>query len=80
MTRHHAEPNINTVKLLNSGHLQVVKNLFVIERCPLLGCNFKKIITFGTKRFVRYLRYVRYLGCPLLGVFTTIEKKTSFKL
>ena len=36
----------NTVKLLNSGHLRVLKNLSVIEGCPLLGGNFKKIVTF----------------------------------
>ena len=35
-----------------------------------MGGNFKKIVTFGTQRFVRYSSYVRYLGCPLLGGFT----------
>ena len=60
------------MKPLNRGHLQVLKNLPVIERWPLLGGNFKKIVTFGTKRFVRYSWYVRYLGCPLLGGFTVI--------
>ena len=39
----------NTVKPLNSGHLQVFKNLSVIERCGLLGGNLKKIVTFRTK-------------------------------
>ena len=29
-----------------------------------------KIVTFRTKHFVRYSRHVRYLGCPLLGIFT----------
>ena len=38
----------DTVKPLNSGHLRVLKNLSVIERCPLLGGNFKKIVTLGT--------------------------------
>ena len=38
----------NTVKHLNSRHLRVLKNLSVIERCLLLGGNFKKIVTFGT--------------------------------
>ena len=38
----------NTVKPLNSGHLQVLKNMSFIERCPLLGGNLKKIVTFGT--------------------------------
>ena len=38
----------NTVKPLNSGDLQVLKNLSVIERCPLLGGTLKKIVTFGT--------------------------------
>ena len=39
---------INTVKPLNSGHLQIFKNMSFIERCPLLGGNLKKIVTFGT--------------------------------
>ena len=47
-----------TVKPLNSGQL------------PLLGGNLAKIVTFGTKHFVRYSRHVRYLGCPLLEGFT----------
>ena len=58
---------------LNSGYLRVFKNLSVIERCPLLGGNSKKIVTFGTKRFVRYSMHVRYLGCPLLGGFTVLK-------
>ena len=58
-----------TVKPLNSGHLPVVKNLSVIKRCPLLRGSLTKIVTFGTKHFVRYSRHVRYLGCPLLGGF-----------
>ena len=65
--------NITTVKSLNSGHLRVLKNLSVIERCPLLGGNLKKIVTFGTKCFVRYSWHVRYLGCPLLGGFTVVK-------
>ena len=60
---------INTVKPLNSGHLRVLKSLTVIKRCPLLGDNFKKIFTCGTKRFVCYSWHVRCLGCPLLGGF-----------
>ena len=51
----------NTVKPLNSGYLQVLKNLSVIERCPLLGGNFKKIVTFGTKCFVCYSCHVSCL-------------------
>ena len=38
----------DTVKHLNSGHLRVLKNLSVIERCPLLGGYLKRIVTFGT--------------------------------
>ena len=38
----------------DSGQLRVIKNLSVIERCPLLGDNLKKIVTFETKCFVRY--------------------------
>ena len=61
---------INKVKAVNSGHLRVLKYLSVIERCPLLGVNLKKIVIFGTLRFVCYLWHVRYFGCPLLGGFT----------
>ena len=35
------------MKRLNSGHLRVSKNLSVIERCPLLGGNLKKIVPFA---------------------------------
>ena len=42
----------------------------VIKSCPLLGGSSTKIVTFGTKYFVRYSRHVRYLGYPLLGGFT----------
>ena len=35
------------MKPLNSGHLQVLKNLTVIERCPILRGNLKRL-TFGT--------------------------------
>ena len=58
---------LSTLKLLT---LRVLKNLSVIERCPLLGGNLTKIVTFGTKCFVRYPRHVRYLECLLLGGFT----------
>ena len=61
---------VHTVKPLNSGQLRVLKNLSVIERCSLLGGKLKKIVTFGTKYFVRYSWHVRYLECPLLGGFT----------
>ena len=64
------------MKSLNRGHARVLKNLSVIERCPLLGGNFKKILTFGTKPLVHYSWHVRYLGCPLLGGLTTLWKKT----
>ena len=60
----------NTVKPLNTGHLRVLKNLSIIETCPLLGGNLKKLFTIGTIRFVRYLWHVRYIECPLLGGFT----------
>ena len=46
------------------------KKLSVIKRCPLLGGSLTKIVTLSTKHFVRCSMYVRYLGCPLLGVFT----------
>ena len=60
----------STVKPLNSGHLRVLKNLSVIKSCPLLGGCINKIVTFWTKHFVRYSRYVCYLRCLLLGGFT----------
>ena len=60
------------VKHLNSGHLRVLKNLSVVKMCPLLGDSLTKIVTFGTKHFVRYSRHVCYLGCPLLGGFTAL--------
>ena len=41
-------------------HLWVLKNLSVIERCPLLRCNLKNIVTFWTKLFIRYSRHVCY--------------------
>ena len=41
-----------------------LKNLSVIERCPLLGGNLKKIVTFGTT-FCPLFK-----ACPLLGGFT----------
>ena len=44
----------HTVKPLKNGHLRVLKNFSVIERCQLLGGNLKKIVTFGTQCFVRY--------------------------
>ena len=65
---------LNTVKPLNSGYLRVLKSLSIIERCPLLGGNLKKIVTFGTKHFVRYSWHVRYLVCLLLGGFTVMTK------
>ena len=58
------------MKPLNNGHLRVLKNFFVIKRCPLLGGSLSKIVTFGTKHFVCYSRHVHYLVCPLLGSFT----------
>ena len=69
----------NTVKPLNSGHLWVLKNVSVIERCLLLGGNLKKIVTFGAKHFVRYSRHVRCLRFSLLGGFHCKKKKQKWK-
>ena len=55
-----SENEINTVKLLNSGHLRALKYVSIIKRCPLLGGSLTKIVTFGTNHFVRYSRHVRY--------------------
>ena len=52
--------DFDTVKPLNSGHLQVLKNLSVIERCPLLGGNFTLTVIFGTEHFACYSRYICY--------------------
>ena len=47
MTNFRIWKKVVTVKRLNSGHLRVSKNLSVIERCPLLGGNLKKIVPFA---------------------------------
>ena len=73
-----ASLNIHTVKPLNSGHLRVLKNLSVIKKRPLLGGSLTKIVTLGTKHFVRYSRRARYLGCPLLGGFTVLKYVLPF--
>ena len=66
-----------TVKPLNRGHLLVLKHLSVIKMYLLLAGSLTKIVTFGTKHFVRYSRHVRYLGCPLLGGFTVQQKRQA---
>ena len=43
------------MKPLNSGQLRVLKNLSVIKRCPLLGGNLIKIVTFGMSAIGRFL-------------------------
>ena len=70
----HPTVNLNAVKPLNSGPLRVLKNLSVIERCPLLRGNLKKIVPSGIKCFVSYSWHVHYLGCTLLGGFTVLRK------
>ena len=73
----HADRHIQCiykVKPLKSGHLQVLKNLSIIEGCLVLGVNLKSNVTFGTKCFVHYSQHVHYLGCPLLGGFTVYRK------
>ena len=42
---------LNTVKALNSGHLEVLQNLSVIKRCPLSGGSLTNIVIFGNKTF-----------------------------
>ena len=66
----------NTLKPLNSGHLRVLKDLSVTERCPLLRGSLAKIVTFGAKHFLRYSRHVRYLlfGTSAIGRFHCIFK------
>ena len=70
----------NTVKPLNSGHLWVLKNVSVIERCLLLGGNLKKIVTFGTKGFVCYSRHVRCLRFSPLEGFTVKKNKSEITM
>ena len=70
----HPTVNLNAVKPLNSGPLRVLKNLSVIERCPLLRGNLKKIVPSGIKCFVSYSWHVHYLGCTLVGGFTVLRK------
>ena len=69
----------NPVKPLNSGHLWVIKNLSVIERCPLLGGNLKKIVAFGTQHFVRCSWYIRYLGCLLWEILLYLFSVTRLR-
>ena len=64
---------LKKVKPLNIGHLQVLKNLSIIERCPLLRGDLKKIVTFGTQHLIDYSWDVRCLECSLLGGFTVVQ-------
>ena len=64
---------LKKVKPLNIGHLQVLKNLSIIERCPLLGGDLKKIFILGTQNFIGYSWHVRCLECSLLGGFTVVQ-------
>ena len=50
-----------------------LKLFFAIEKCPLLGGNLTKTVTFGTKCFDSYSRHIRYLILSLLGGFTTFD-------
>ena len=56
------------VKPLNSGHLGILKNFSVLERCPLLGENLTKIVKFGTIAFCPLFN-----ACPLFGM-SAIER------
>ena len=62
---------MSTLKLLNSGHLCIVKNVSDIERRPLLGGNLNNILTFGTKHFVCYSWHVRYWDVSLYNIRLT---------
>ena len=72
--------NIFTVKPLNTGHLRVLKYLSVIKRCPLLGGNFKKIVTFETESFVCYSWHAPFLRCLLLIGFTVFVNLKFLKV
>ena len=62
----------DTVKSINSGHLNVLKKLLVIKKLPLLGGSLTKIFIFGAKHFVLYF------GCQPLGSFTVLLASDSF--
>ena len=56
----------------------------VIKRCQLLGGSLRKIVTFGSKRFVRYSRHVRlwdvrYRELSLYFCFVRVQNKTKVK-
>ena len=63
---------LSTMRPMNSGNSGPTINLSIIKKCLLLGGNLTKTVTFGRKRFVCYSRHVHYLGCPLLGSFTSV--------
>ena len=52
------------IKFQNIGAIgklrTTVKNFSAIKGCTVLGGSLMKIVTFGTKRFVRFSRHVRY--------------------
>ena len=58
------------MKPLNSGHPRIFKNLSVIERCPLLGGNLKKIVKFGT--FCLLFKAFPLFGMSALGGFIVL--------
>ena len=69
----HADRHIQCiykVKPLKSGHLQVLKNLSIIEGCLVLGVNLKDNVTFGTKCFVHYSQH----GMSTIGRFYYIQE------
>ena len=86
------EVSFDTVKHLNSRYLWVSKNLSVMERCPLLGGNFKKIVTFGLNVLsaihgmssIWDVRYWGGLTLIFLALFwmklISIKKENRFKL
>ena len=70
-----------TVKPLNSGHLQVLKNLSAIERCLLLGGNLKRLLQLGLN-FSSAIHGMSAIWNVrlLLGGLTVYISKSLFKL
>ena len=75
----------NAAKPLNSGHLRLLKDLSVIERCPLLRGNLKKIShlrlnTLSTIQGMSAIWDVRYWEVSVyISVFLDIAKFADFR-
>ena len=64
----------STVKVLDNGHPRVLKNLSIVEWCPLLGGNLKKIVKLGTKTYCLLLKTCPLFRMSAIGSFHCISK------